>query len=246
MSWTRRSVLAGLGGLAAPAWALGEASQVDVVELALPTSVSRPNAWRRLLYELQQSTSVETADRAPLLSPDDFDLFDHPFAVLAGAKAFAPLSDAAVEQLRRYLDYGGFLYVDDTSGLVSSPFAESVARLSLRLFPTRVLAPLSANHSIFRAFFLNPACVGRVATQPYLEGIELGTVTPFVFGRNDLSGALDRSPTGRDLHECTPGGEWQRTEAVKLGINLVMYALTSNYKYDQAHTKQLIEEGRLE
>lgn len=246
MRWTRRSVLAGLSGLAAPAWALGEASQVDVVELDLPASVLRPNAWRRLLYELQQSTSVETADRAVALSPDSLQLFDHPFAVLCGADAFEPFDDAAVQQLRRYLDYGGFLYVDDTSGLVASPFAASVARLSMRLFPTRVLAPLSASHSIFRAFFLNPSCVGRVAVQPYLEGIELGTVTPFVFGRNDLSGALDRSATGRDLYDCMPGGEWQRTEAVKLGINLVMYALTANYKYDQAHTKQLIEEGRLE
>ena len=43
-----------------------------------------------------------------------------------------------------------------------------------------------------------------------------------------------------------PGGELQRREALKLGINLVMYALTSNYKHDQAHVRALMEEGRIE
>jgi hypothetical protein len=43
-----------------------------------------------------------------------------------------------------------------------------------------------------------------------------------------------------------PGGETQRREAIKLGINLVVYALTANYKRDQAHVKQLMKEGRLE
>ena len=41
-------------------------------------------------------------------------------------------------------------------------------------------------------------------------------------------------------------GEDQRREAVKLGINLVLYSLTSNYKHDQAHVAELMREGRLE
>jgi hypothetical protein len=42
------------------------------------------------------------------------------------------------------------------------------------------------------------------------------------------------------------GGEAQRREAIKLGINLAMYALTSNYKHDIAHVVELMREGRLE
>jgi hypothetical protein len=48
------------------------------------------------------------------------------------------------------------------------------------------------------------------------------------------------------VNPCVPGGESQRREAIKLGINLVLYALTSNYKKDQAHVRQLMKEGRLE
>ena len=44
----------------------------------------------------------------------------------------------------------------------------------------------------------------------------------------------------------TTGYGTQRREAIKLGINLIVYALTANYKRDQAHVKQLMTEGRLE
>ncbi len=64
--------------------------------------------------------------------------------------------------------------------------------------------------------------------------------------RDDLSGALDRRPDGRPKSACVPGGDWQRKEATKLAINLLMYSLTANYKRDQAHVRQLMREGRLE
>jgi hypothetical protein len=35
--------------------------------------------------------------------------------------------------------------------------------------------------------------------------------------------------------ECLPGGESQRELAFRLGINLILYALTGNYKEDQIH-----------
>ena len=38
----------------------------------------------------------------------------------------------------------------------------------------------------------------------------------------------------------------QRRESIKLGVNLVMYALTSNYKHDTAHVLELMREGRIE
>jgi len=231
--------------VARPAWALGDASKVDIAEIQLPTgTVSRPDAWRQLLYELVQTTSIEAVDRVATLAPDDVTLFNHPFAVLAGDDAFAPLDDGPLEQLSRYLTYGGFLFIDDATGAEDSAFDRSVRRLCARLYPTRPLAPLPADHSVFRAFFLNPLAVGRVGTHAYLEGVTDGETTPLIYCRNDISGALLRGADGRYAFPIAPGGN--RIEALKLGINLVMYALTSNYKKDQAHVRQLILEGRIE
>jgi hypothetical protein len=39
----------------------------------------------------------------------------------------------------------------------------------------------------------------------------------------------------------TPGGDEQREMAYRFGINVVMYALTGNYKTDQVHASALLE-----
>lgn len=246
---SRRQVLAGLAALAAArrAWAFGDASEVDVAELRLARgTLSRPEAWKRLLFEVIQTTSVEAVPRAVPVAPDDPDLFRHPFAVLVGDDDFPPLSEAAREQLVRYLSYGGFLVVDDASGVRDSAFDRSVRALVRSLFPNRPFAVLPSDHSVYRSFFLLREPVGRVALHRTLEGVPVGSMHPLVYCRDDLSGALDRRPDGSDALPCSPGGEDQRREAVKLGVNLVMYALTSNYKQDQAHVEELMREGRLE
>lgn len=226
------------------AFALGDVSQVDVVELQLPNgTLSRPGAWRTMLYEVSRSTSVVTQpDQVVQSSPGDLALFEHPFAVLTGDGAFDPLPETELEQLKRYLTYGGFLYIDDTTGVEDSEFSRSVRRLLKRMFPTRPLQQLERSHSLYRAFFLIDRPVGRVLGPGYLEGIKLGSIFPVVFGQIDLSGALERTESGQSLR---PVPERQRREAVKLGVNLVLYALTSNYKQDQAHVKQLLEDNRL-
>jgi hypothetical protein len=234
-------------GATGPAHAFGDATEVDIAEILLGEgTLSRPNAWKRLLYEVVQTTSVECEPRAVQVSPDDPALFAHPFSVIIGEGAFPRLSDEAVQQLSRYLSYGGFLLFDDTTGSESNPFEARVRELVRRLFPTRPLSPLPADHSLYRSFFLLDRPLGRVATVPWLEGVTVGNLTPLVFMRNDLSGALDRGDDGRARHSVVPGGETQRREAIKLGINLVLYSLTANYKKDQAHVNQLMREGRLE
>ena len=229
------------------ALALGDASKVTIAQIELEEGgVSRPSAWSRMLYEVQATTSVETASRVVSIGLDDPALFEYPFAVLVGDGAFEPFSVEAIEQLRAYLTYGGFLFIDDTTGLSSSPFDVSVRRLVGRLFPSRGLSPLASDHSLYRAFFLLDAPVGRVASNPWLEGVTIGETTRIIYCRNDLSGALARDSSGRNQYQPVPNGESQRREAIKLGINLILYALTSNYKQDQAHVRQLMQEGRLE
>lgn len=250
---SRRDVLHGtlasLAALSAPrlAGALGGGSLVDIAEILLPSStLSRPAAWRRLLFEVMQSTSIEASPEAVTVTPESPELFAHPFSVLLADASLPRLSDTAVEQLVRFLSYGGFLLIDDTTATPDGAVARSVRELCARMFPTRPLSPLPANHSVYRAFFLIDRPFGRTDASPLLEGVTVGPVTPLIFCPNDLSGALDRGADGRDRYPVTPGGQWQRREALKLGINLMMYSLTSNYKQDQAHVLALIREGRIE
>ncbi len=223
----------------------GDVTRVDVAELDLPGTSSRPSAWKRLLYEVENTTSVEVDAEAVRVDPADPELFEHPFTTLIGRDAFT-IHEAGIEQLARYLAYGGFLFIDDTSGLDGSPFDEAVRHLVARLFPTRRLDPIPRQHSVYRSFFLLQRPLGRIARHDHLLGVTVGNLTPLIYCRNDLSGALERRPDGRFVHPCVPGGESQRREALKLGINLILYSLTANYKRDQAHVVALKRQGRLE
>lgn len=229
------------------ALAFGSGSKVDIAELQLGAgTLSRPSAWSRLLYELSHTTSVECEPTPAQVTLEGTDLFEHPFCVLVGNDAFELPSEEGLEQLARFLSYGGVLFCDDTSGAQDSPFDASVRRLARALFPTRPLAPLPPNHSLYRAFFLINKPVGRIDRFDGIEGVSVGNLTPFMHFRNDLSGALERDDTGRQNTVVGQlGGEAQRRQAVMLGVNLVMYTITSNYKSDQAHVAELLRQGRL-
>ncbi|MEZ4322465.1 MAG: DUF4159 domain-containing protein [Myxococcota bacterium] len=244
----RRDFIAATGaGLLVPGTSLafGESALIDVAELMVGASLSRPSAWKRLLYEVQSTTSVEVQGRVVQVKPEEPELFEHPFTVLIGDDGFS-IEDEQVEQLLRYLAYGGFLFVDDATGADQSAFDRSVRSLAGRLFPTRQLAPVPRDHSLYRSFFLIDKPVGRLARHSHLEAVMVGNLAPFVYSRNDVSGALERKENGQFVRACVPGGEHQRRESLKLGINLVMYSLTANYKKDQAHVVALKRQGRLE
>lgn len=253
MNPTRRAVIGGLAaGLLAPRGALGfgAAAKVDIAEIDLGAGTgARPGAWSRLLREVERATSIQVGTPARIRLDDDA-LFAHPLSVLSGDGAFELPAEAGLERLSRYLSYGGLLLIDDTGSDEGGAFDRSARRLCERLFPTHPLVPLPSDHSLYRSFFLIDRPVGRTARARWLDGVTvagregLGGYTPIVFCHDDLSGALDRGDDGSQ-RPCEPGGEAQRREAVKLGVNVVLYCITTDYKKDQAHVNELIRRNAL-
>ena len=66
-------------------------------------------------------------------------------------------------------------------------------------------------------------------------------VTSIVVTSNDLASAWALDDGNRPIYAAVPGGEVQREMAFRTGVNLVMYALTGNYKADQVHVPALLE-----
>src|SRR4030081_2713796 len=58
---------------------------------------------------------------------------------------------------------------------------------------------------------------------------------------NDLAGAWATRPDGQPMLPLVPGEARQREFAFRAGVNIVMYALTGNYKADQVHVPALLE-----
>ena len=58
---------------------------------------------------------------------------------------------------------------------------------------------------------------------------------------NDFASAWAMDERGQPLYPVVPGGERQREMAFRTGVNIIMYALTGNYKADQVHVPALLE-----
>jgi len=215
--------------------AFGEETDVELVSLrVLEDTTEARSVTGRLAWEVRKRSSVE-----PNLEPgharfDDASLFRSPFVYWRGTEEFPPLSDEDIEALRKYIHRGGFLLIDDaTAG--SDGFDRAVRRELLRAFPAAPLQRISPQHTIYRSFYLLDRPVGRVEGPAYLEGITYGDRVAIVYSRHDLGGALQRDKLGAWNRAVVPGGEPQRERAIRLGVNLVLYALCTDYKDDQVH-----------
>ncbi len=195
----------------------------------------RPRATVSLMREVRLRTSVETNDARQEVTLQDPALFSYPFLYMTGERSFAPLHDAELTILRRYLLFGGFLLIDDARGNKGQDFDASVRRDIARLFPDRALKILPPDHTVFRSFYLIRTVGGVRIVNPYLEGVHVGDRTPLLYCQNGLGAAWERDYLGNWVSSCRPGGELQRLEAFKLGVNCVLYALTVNYKQDLIH-----------
>lgn len=253
--WGRRQILrwgAGLGaGLAGaalgarPARAIGDRSLLRFGRVALPGLPDpRPSALRRLAWELVRRTSLATASEADELRLNDPALFRHPFLVLSGDRGFSLPPEAEIARLRRHITYGGFLLIDSAEGRAGGGFDESVRKLLAQTLPGELPARIPDDHVLWKSFYVLHGAPGRILAAPYMEGVERDRRLAVVYTQNDLGGAMARDGYGRWEHEVIPGGDEQREQAFRLGVNLVMYALCLDYKTEQAHIDYILRTRR--
>lgn len=188
-----------------------------------------------LMEELMARTSVEAASARREVTLADNDLFNYPFLYLAGRYEFEPFTADEIETLGRFLTYGGFLLIDDALGQQGYGFDKSVRREMQRIFPGNEFKRLPPGHAALRSYYLLRRIGGVRIISPNLEGINVGFSTPVIYCQNDLGGAWERDQVGKWINTCTPGGEPQRKDAFHLGINIILYAMTENYKEDLIH-----------
>lgn len=164
------------------------------------------------------------------------------------------LSDAALARVDAYMKRGGTILFDtrdqDRSirGLTTRSGAALQDLLSRLDIPP--LEPVPDTHVLNKAFYLlsdypgrwdgGALWIERTRTTGSADNSNDG-VSSILIGSNDYASAWARDASGRPLYAAIPGGERQREIAARFGINLVMYALTGNYKADQVHFPALLE-----
>ncbi len=155
-----------------------------------------------------------------------------------------PLSDNAVQRLTYYLKHGGMILFDTADQLGLNGSNQGLSRM-LRDMDVPPLIPAPPDHVLTKAFYLLRDFPGRydggVLWVEQGEGRINDGVSGVLIGSNDWSAAWAVDENGQSLYATVPGGDRQRELAYRFGINLVMYALTGNYKSDQVHVPAILE-----
>ena len=199
---------------------------------------------------LQRRTSVEA--HAPLgvaLNSDELAFF--PLLYWPVTPEQRALSANAKRKVNHYLSRGGTILFDlrePSAGLQllgrASRGSQALKTLTAAL-DIPPLVPVPPDHVITKAFYLMQDFPGRFAGSTLWIGETEGRVNDGVasvlIGSNDWASAWAINEQGRPLFAVVPGGERQRELAYRFGVNLVMYALTGNYKADQVHVPYILE-----
>jgi hypothetical protein len=176
--------------------------------------------------------------------------------VLPDAK---PLPEETLAKIDAYMKQGGLIVFDTqdygrgvsggTPGLGESALQRIIGKLDVPR-----LEPVPESHVLTKAFYLLRNFPGRWdGGQLWVEALEntgadqsrrarvSDGVTSIIVTPNDLAAAWALDEGGRPIYPTVGGGEDQREMAFRTGINIVMHALTGNYKADQVHVPALLE-----
>lgn len=172
-----------------------------------------PNIVTFLNSSLQTNFSIIEAT----VTPDDQKLFDYPFIFMTGHGTIH-LNQTEADNIRTYLDRGGFLYVDDDYGLDNS-FQNEIKKV----FPQKEMIELPASHEIFHCFYDFPEGLPKIHKHDDKR--------PQAFGIFDDNGRLlllytyesNISDGWSNVHEDP---ENIKELAFKFGVNLFYYIMT--------------------
>jgi hypothetical protein len=197
---------------------------------------------------LNQRTAAEMA--APMeVDVEHDELVFFPLLYWPVAEGEALPSAKAIERLNRYLATGGTILFDTRDQGERTTFSGVAAEQRLRRLAAGLnvppLVPVPPDHVLTKSFYLMQEFPGRWAggtlwVEPSNDRVNDG-VSSIIVGSNDYAGAWAMDDQNQPLYPCVPGGDPQREQAYRFGVNLVMYALTGNYKTDQVHVPAILE-----
>jgi hypothetical protein len=172
-----------------------------------------------LMRALRQRTGFAVAgDREAVVEPGSASLFQYPFLFACGHgnMKFTP---AEVENMRRYLRSGGFLWVDDDFGI-----DVSFRREMKRVFPDAPVVELPYDHPIFHGLYDFPRGLPKIHEHDGGPARAFGIVVGgrlAVFYSYDCD--LGDGMEDEEVHHDPPD---KREDALRMGLNIANYALT--------------------
>jgi hypothetical protein len=190
-----------------------------------------PRAESHLMRIMQELTTLRPFIESPqaiggnIFALDDPELFKYPVAYLSEPGGWTPTDDEVLG-MRKYLQKGGFVIVDDFDGGSMSYDWQNFQDQMRRVLPNARIVHLEETHPIFDSFFkidlavLESTYRGRPTYYAIFQDNDpKKRIMMIVNYNNDVGEYWQWSGTGFSPVPIT-------NEAYKLGVNYLIYALT--------------------
>lgn len=189
----------------------------------LPWRHDYPRAEQNFLKIMRELTTVETNPEAYIiLDLNDAAIMNYPLLYVS-EPGYWNCTDEEVENLREYLDRGGFVIFDDFRDAPGE--WENFSGCMRRVYADRPLVELTLDHPVFHCFYdietLEMVPPYGVPGQPTFYGMsdEEGRLQVVANFNNDIGDYWEWSDQSLTPIQLS-------NEAYKFGINYVIYALT--------------------
>jgi len=177
-----------------------------------------PSSLPNLIAFLRKNAGVDVRPEEVRVKPGDPGLFLYPYLYLTGHGNIR-FSDDDITHLRDYLTHGGFLEADDNYGM-----DKSFRREMKRVFPNKDWVELPFDHPIYHMKYEFPGGPPKIHKHDGLpaQGLGLfhkGRLIVYYTYQTDLGDGWEDP----DVHNDP---EWKHEAALKMGTNVILYALT--------------------
>ena len=180
---------------------------------------SDPSSLPNLLEALNERTTIRAAPREENVEITDPKIFQYPYLYMTGHGKIH-FSDEEIKILRDYFAAGGFLHADDNYGM-DSTFRQEITKI----FPDSPLMELPFDHDIYHSYYDFDNGLPKIhehdGKPPQGFGIFYDErLVIFYTYECDLGDGWEDP----DVHNDPPE---KREEAIKMGINIIIYSLTN-------------------
>lgn len=177
---------------------------------------ANPTSLPNLAIFCNQTINTNIDPNIPEVEPSSQDIFNYPFIHMTG-HGNVIFSDQEAANLRKYLESGGFLHIDDNYGM--DPFIRPQIK---KIFPDIELIELPPSHPIFSQYFNFPNGLPKIhehdGKAPQAFGIILnGRLVLLYTYECDLGDGWE----SEDVHNDPPD---VRLKALQMGANIIHYA----------------------
>jgi hypothetical protein len=153
-------------------------------------------------------------------------LSKYPFVFMTSEGHFS-LSRKKEQNLKRYLEEGGFIFLDDCIYMVTTDyFYQSAYKMLENMFGRGSVKPIPMSHELFsNVYDLTDIGLPHVSgTYHPAQGVFIGDRLAAVLSSTDIHcGWTDRTGEWYDKPDATPH---KYKEAIQFGINMIMYCVS--------------------